>query len=1640
MTLPWRWMGICSAIGDNCNKRNRGDLRVVFCMEFCKTLFDVFCVPLGLLGVVVPTRTCAFFCDAKDVCDGYRKDSRPEHYNFTLRFLLLWVFFRAIADVFCLAVCLPSLVVPTRVVVFAWNLVRYHKSLRWHHDDLKDPKISLNLQWLLSPFIAFAEIVGFLSGLLTMLTFVRSCQTIDEVQELSSDRRKSPLTIEMGFHLEVHLILMNNAVLVLGTSFLLTIEMGFHLEVHLILMNNAVLVLRDIIFVPFILVLFLTGWRWLPVWTALRAGGFSWKVRRVVMRQFGRLVLDLTLAVPLLLIMLTWYRSSRFRAKFCQQCIEKRVHCPPSDVEIALLQDQMSFTSNVDEQEKIVTEVGGEQMQQRPENKSVLTSYHLVVLQCSSLLFLDVLCFPLVLMLTLTVYRFSAITGGLLGTQFHRAVLQQTGSMLLDVPFMCMGVLVICTLVRADLIWRCCCRTDAGTAWDRRRAAGWQLLFLLRDLAMLPALLVTVATLYRLPCLLMSLKVRMSRLMTEDAEMQALEFHMVMPRPKGHPGFYLRASKAPNLSGLVSMQMQLTGDAFWAAVAAAKGSMIASAGRAAFPFTLRDGLEVDLSAVQHGRPEAEITVEFQRNVKATTIEKFLGALPRDVEMLLQLEGKNGERRIVLLTLPLTVGQMLDALHAPDGRVAIAAQQRPETPAEGDTESDHINALRGAQVEPRDAWWSVVLAEFASITSDVAHLLMLLALLLVPWRFVLALWRCAGEPASQRAVRLASWTLAALRAWDEECDNVAAQIGPLTNTYAKSALVSSRMAVCSSARAGRRRHDNDRGIVEAVESVIGCCCCIFCPVCPNYNEYDTEDCEFMSRSRGRGTSTAVGSLSLHLKALNHPLGHACKELKRQRKAWPEELEFVVMDEVVNALLLSRAEYFFWLLLLPEVHILVNNFTGEEHARVSQMVRSRIFQVKKMHAEMQTGLATQFGIRCEEAKTSKKGRIKSKPMCESIIREELCEGLCNVKDILFGPILVVLLLVTIYRVPAVCALVRFPLDISRVKAKVKYEAYWLFIDIWRFCQTLLLSVLLLITVVKFPDFFSGLQPAKGILVARNWALFNAAELAVGILELLFLLTAWKTYRLLVAALVFMLLAPAAMLSVAFPTSMDRRLRFSIAGVSWCALLACALLLSAGTAVHASLLGLLLLAFLGFISNDVPGWVRPRGDMDWWSPSVRCSLPNGFALLGMATEASVLLAASMMLSSTPSELGLSLNSWQMLWHSTSAGLLAVAASLLLVSVPMVAEEKEQEMILADHAWRRSMQLLHEVCFLPVVLILAQACAASRSCSVALLYFTSLALLAGGVWDNSVSREELLDIRVVGLGSSGRQLMFCSAVFAAAGGHSMVFVLFGIAAVLWTAIWIPKGSSVPWVELFRIGLQVGALVAGFAGLHCAVGVWGATTLLATTVALVARRQRRQRIVSSDLPKAMEELVQIQARMKVWDDSVSCELTSLDVSEQGAAMQLLRLESELPFERLRPSFLEARRVLWQQELLNAKDYSDVLLKLKELKEAIHEPTTRILLKQVLRGIAVPGRMAPFPEPLTELMVGFTCAPMSVAKVDPGPGWEHGCFDLSALRTQAVQEAARLPLMFRTLARSHHGPTVFEQPSQVSMQGLPRVV
>jgi len=1190
-------------------------------------------------------------------------------------------------------------------------------------------------------------------------------------------------------------------------------------------------------------------------------------------------------------------------------------------------------------------------------------------------------------------------------TAYHRAVVSACFETVVDTPFILAGGCVVCTLYRADLVLKACCEHDT-TGPRVRRAVGIQFLRLLRDAVTLLPLLVVVLTLYRLPSLLVNLKAKLSRLLLEEAEMEPITMTIAMPRPRGQPGFRIRASKSPNLSEVTSMRLHIAGDRFWTDVERLKGSLVAAAGQAFFPFPLRDGREVTFSSIAYGRVEADITVQFEKRVQASSIEKFLNRMPQETPLLLQIEATmSGQRRAVLLALPLRVAEL---------NRAMTQSTSCEVSADCLTEDAtmvrrRVEDLRGAASRElrRDLWWPLVIAEFVQIVLDFVHLCLLVALVAFPWRLSTALWEGFCEPAARRDVRMAGRTLVGLQVWCLECDRIAAKLGAVTDVYAKTMFCTENVSQDARASCQRRSNGSDDA-VASIEQCIGCCCCVFCPCCPNYGP-DPDEAPF-----GRRARNPQDIFEDCLAKLDKRLSLARAHLARARRCWPEGPEWSPMSELVDSELISWTLTFFWLLLLPHIHLLVaqGSITPEEHARLCQTLRIRVLEIKKERGKRSELLKEMSGERRCEAARSGKGRVKTKKLMGAIIREHFIKG---ITDLLILPTLLLLVL-SVYRVSTLRVQLRGPWDAARAKAILKHQVAGLCADAFVLLQVIVLKVLLVVTVVKLPDYLSGLRMTKGLRPIRNWALAKMAELVVGILELLLLLSAWKTYVLIIRATTCAVLTPAAMLGMATPKCLDRRVRFGIITMLWAIFFVglCWVWTRPGASFDngASIclmvvwLITLFLAMFGFAGNQVGGWLAPLGGNDWWNPVVRCTLPNLLALATIVVEAITTYYVAFALK-TPTAVTFiadAINS-----DSTiTAALVLIGASILLVSLAVTSDEDDQLAVVGASKWRAAMTFTQETLFLPIVLVLSSVKSPRTLLhSAAVYYYITLAVLANGVWDMPVPRSLLLDIRCVGMSSSGRRLLLCAAVLAANVGSELVFVIFSCSACAWALAWAPRGGSVLWVELLRAGSLASCCAVIFFSQKAALFGMAGFALVSTVVAVVDWARRRVAWARSSLPKAIAELEGLTLRLSVWGNDVEAESLVTNLSAQGVAQKVIQLETQIPFDRFTTHFMAGRHA-WRSTLLDAACFEEVLGCIQELREGIVEPTTRILLKQVL-GRAPLAKGRSIPAPLIDEVLAFAVPQLGFKPLAPVEGWRTGRLGLVQIARDARNQAWRLP-------------------------------
>ena len=328
------------------------------------------------------------------------------------------------------------------------------------------------------------------------------------------------------------------------------------------------------------------------------------------------------------------------------------------------------------------------------------------------------------------------------GVEKRKAVLKQLGALIVDLPYVLMGLLVLLTLWRAPLLIATTHRhysspllTGRGRCKrlrELRAVIAIQFGCLLRDLPCFGLLLLLAATLYRLPPTLLKLRAATKRLLL-DPDAHPPELTAVTARAaltsKGALRLVLRGTKpagfAPTRLGLA-----VGGASFWEAAEEAFGST-AALGKTFLPLELTSK-HLRPGSLKEAETEAALDITIGAGRKA--VESGLAKLVACGDPLITLQLVHGRGAALAVQLCFRPSQL---------QAAFGITPHPwDAAAEADTEGlrelglDLASSSRGAVGEVpclQDALWSVVVAEGLILARDVSHAALGLALAVAPWR-------------------------------------------------------------------------------------------------------------------------------------------------------------------------------------------------------------------------------------------------------------------------------------------------------------------------------------------------------------------------------------------------------------------------------------------------------------------------------------------------------------------------------------------------------------------------------------------------------------------------------------------------------------------------------------------------------------------------------------------------------------------------------------------------------------------------------------------------------------------------------------------------------------------------------------------
>lgn len=1539
-------------VGYSCDIRGKLLYNILLC------IVDAFAFLSAAILCMLPLRV---YVAGIDVCRAFRKpdadseDLSKYGFNWQIRSSLIGHACGLIADMLFLPFGVISAMVPTRTWYFGdlCNQLYCRRSCVDREQDFHDEggrcerECAVRTNMLVNMVFALFDVFSGFCGLIAFGFVIRACQTWKDVKEA------------MGTKSDV------------GAS---DFRQTYNEEVRFALITNGITMLLDFIFFPLLLLLGITMWRAKPVVDSIRQG-LNWTTRKLIVQQSAVLALDIICLPLLLIVMVTWYRSGPVRRFF--GCDRSR------DEEL--------------------------------EAKDPKCGYHESLLECVVFLLCDLLILPLLLVLGVFVYRLRYVHRAFIheqGFDFHCKVCEQFVSQCVDVPFLIIGLIVCITMVRADrmcVMLRGQLRDACGRRKETIEAFG---MLCLDVLSIFPVLLVFL-TLYRLPLMVGRWMSMWSPPLRGAPRLELLDVSIKTPKPSGPLTLRAHVAKPPDVHDLRYIQVRVMSPHFWRHARACVGRM-ATFAEIMFPLSIYEK-NAELSKFVRGENDAIFDIGYSWAIDFEAVRKTLISLSGGPPMCVQVEAKCASGETILM---LSLGIPMRALEEWLEQAEQAKEDLGEAPfvpmnvANFVTEGEEVDRIRGEHRRLKDAWHAPAWMQLGLVCYDAAwllwcglHMLLWLLTLIGPVRF----WECcrfATEPNATRFRRYTEIETGALAQWEKRCREVSMTIDEVGVKFAKSKAATA-FARSNLARSGKAYSEVDRAI-HCMECIIGCCCCIWCPCCPNYfelreaycNDDDLDDPTTQAGHPMWQKNKALGDLGQFLKSAR--LDEASAFLEECRAQTEEVARDVAKDGegslrggyaviAQSTLRCSKlwSEALWWQLAIPRLQegyadrwaqrrggyggfnrSRVLNWDGvadpeqEKHearclVATTTWLRGQASTCFERLAERRQGVSARLAAM--EAHAERVGgaqRRRLRADWKTVVRYEFFQMLT---DYLALPLLL-LLLITVYRIPATCADVKNADSKLEKKKAVLRQVYMIG---WDFLQVLLLvflSALLVVTVVKLPDFLYGLNPYKGVRKLNRWAMHNICELVMGIMELLLFVTFCKTYRLLLSSAAFSLFSPATVLAYAMPKRFSPQCRFILSCafiVVWFGVFLAVreyrLHVACGAAVS------FIICFCGLAINDVPGWTGPR-EFDWWPPTARLTPLNNLALLIIAVEA---IAVGMFtVAGYGNELPPGFSDFlEAVENRVGYRVIGYTVSFITVgisAVPLIASDDDERGHVTTHPqWVFGNMVLMELLLLPVASALYPEVVPVTNDgpwfqSLLMFYYLFVVLLAPASWDAPLKSAANYDIRTVGWYRAGHHLLL---LLACTGGFRLwaegVTIISGLDLV-WTVLFITRGCSVVWVQVLRIGIGGGGVAAGLSGsLMAAIVVWGACVLAAVVVGVATHCSiRRDRLDVADVPALLISIRALLTRLALWGDEMSDRLRlGGNFTGHDAAFLLLEVEARLPIERLQREFVEDRAV-WRQNLwAKANDFGVVLRKAKQLEAAFYAPPSTTQLKRLLSRV-----------------------------------------------------------------------------------------
>eukprot|EP00656_Telonema_subtile_P003534 TRINITY_DN11609_c0_g2_i2.p1 TRINITY_DN11609_c0_g2~~TRINITY_DN11609_c0_g2_i2.p1 ORF type:complete len:1386 (-),score=255.37 TRINITY_DN11609_c0_g2_i2:190-4347(-) len=1166
--------------------------------------------------------------------------------------------------------------------------------------------------------------------------------------------------------------------------------------------------------------------------------------------------------------------------------------------------------------------------------------YHLEVLEDAAVVCHDFLLLPLPMAaLCLSVYRLrAALCPESSAIHWRKRGWLQARELFVDLPFVLIGGLALCVLWRADVLVREL--RESPDAWARRHAAWRQCVLTGRDmlvfLTMIPIILVTLV---RIPFTITGVAALCSKKPRQTAPaMQVCTFGISFP-DRGVldlEGDVPRRLAAP----VRAVRVHLLGEEFWGQVRSVWGGVLADVGKALMPVELADEVHLDLNEVNRtfgpseGGPEAggseggrALRVTMGRNgmllageksmTKRYAIQALTMRLPCTVWLQLDATTTEGED-LVLCRVPVALQTVKDAWQTTAWQTTHEASETLDPAAQLLPCPDQVSGVR-------DGAWIVVARECANALLALAHLLLFFLLVCVaPWRAVLAAIRVFEHPEA-RYLRMLGRADSALDVFMQGVEELRFEATKKMNETVKRCISAQHESDISQKLLHVLRPIKGQLLFSSLSATRRLTGAAVRAAGEDVRCQNDPTVGLMNHMAGFGESARVGFL----------VSQAIAQTQTTRGLMSGDDLSYVNEELMNA---------------DEV--------AEGHLKGCRRELDELLRVRTEN--------TPRGCSCGAWRL---GNV------QLVVRESALGALMD-----YGSMLLVLLLfVTVYRVPS--------LGSQIYNSWGRITRVWLFWvlqrevlrfaqDCWLVIKILGYSLIVLVTVVRAPDLIVDLAAnctsLKGL---HRAALRNLQLVGTHLWELFSLLTAWKTYRLLLKATIFTALLPAAgihgVVSALFcqgrsPSSDEdgaatqdaprwKGLRVGLSifiwlGLVWYSTFCQVGWLPAGEWL-AGLLGALAVLLSLHVGLTLVNTSTYRlGDQEWNPDDARVGMTNLLLLLVIYMDGLVLVAVAGGARDV-------LRHEACVWSATAL----VGCMMIQASLPWVSASDTRKHIRSSAGFAVCDVLL-KAWLLPLFAVLvvqlydgagvgnASAVLPVWLTSVLVLCLVAIAVLGAEAQPAEIQSEHKIDIRYpVAFSCVLRTLQLLATALALSSNETIQQTGFLVATcmLLGAELGCPS-CSVAFVWPLRISCA--AAVALFAGFEAASQPLAtgnsalaiAALLLVGVVAAVLlqiseARKRQEQLAASGLPQALLALEGLRGRVVVTHHSSQQmqELPRLDAvsSRQHLAAKLLEFERAVLAHRMSHEFLLQR----QQWICSVQDPQASYQALAELASQLHE-------------------------------------------------------------------------------------------------------